>query len=226
MKIAHRALAVALILGTGWAARAGDDEKRKEPLTEAALIKLAKSDIEDEVIVTVVEKRGIAFKADAAVVKRLKKAGVSAAVLAALKSADDEPKPSEDADKTLGTGKFEKGLVIDVTDVKRTSDNFLKVGFRIRNPTKESVTHTISGAYFVPEMYYVEAGGKLKYNVVRDSRGTYIAAPIPGTVTLEPGGTVDYWAKFGQPGKGIKTISLYFRRAEPIEDIPVPPVSK
>jgi hypothetical protein len=226
----HRMLAIALILGTAWVARAGDDPKGKEPLSEAALIKLAKADIEDDVIVALVKSRGIGFKTDEATMKRLRKAGVSATVLAALpKTGEDKPAKDEDKsadDKPLGTGKFEKGLVIDVTAVKRTSDNFLRVSFQIRNPTKQRITHTISGVYFVPETYYVEAGGKFKYQVVRDDRGNYIASPVPGTITLNPDEKVEYWAKFGQPQKGIKHITLYFRRTEPIEDIPLPPPGK
>jgi len=139
------------------------------------------------------------------------------------KAAGDDAKPEAKAEKTVGTGKFQKGLVIDVTDVARTSDNFLKVSFQVRNPTREQVTHTISGVYFVPESYYVEAGGKFKYQVIRDDKGNYIAAKVPGTLTLGPGDKAEYWAKFPQPGKGIKHITLYFRQAEPIEDVPVPP---
>jgi hypothetical protein len=220
----HRIVAVAAILGMGWVAWAGDGTKPKEPLTEEALIKLSKTDIEDEIISAVVKTRGVAFKANAATIKRLHNAGVSDAVLAVLKPMDDDPKASDDPNRPLGTGNFQKGLVIDVTDVKRTSDDFLKVSFRIRNPTKDRITHTISGVYFVPEMYYIEVGGDgKKYSVVRDGAGNYDASRVPGTITVEPRGSIDYWAKFGQPGKDVKKISLYFRQAEPIEDIPVPP---
>jgi hypothetical protein len=224
VKNLHCILAAALMLGMGGIARAGDDTKPKEPLTEAALIKLSKTNIEDEIVAAVVKTRGVAFKTDAATIKRLQQAGVADVVLAVLKPGGDETKPSDDANKPLGTGNFQKGLVIDVTDVKRTSDDFLKVSFRIRNPTKDRITHTISGVYFVPEMYYIEVGGDgKKYSVVRDGAGNYDASRVPGTITVEPRGSIDYWAKFGQPGKDVKKISLYFRQAEPIEDIPVPP---
>jgi hypothetical protein len=217
----QRILAVATILGMGWIASAGDDTKPKQPLTEEALLKLSKTDIEAEIIVAVVKTRGIAFKSDAATIKRLRTAGVSDAVLAVLKPADDDVKAS---DGPLGSGNFQKGLVIDVTDVKRTSDDLLKVSFRVRNPTKDRITHTISGVYFVPEMYYVELGGdSKKYMVVRDGAGNYEASKVPGTVTIEPRGSVEYWAKFSLPEKGVKKITLYFRQTEPIEDIPLPP---
>ncbi len=145
-------------------------------------------------------------------------------IVAAPTLAQDKDKPA--ADKPLGSGKLEKGLVIEVMDVKRTSDKFLKVSFRVKNPTDEKVTYTISGVYFVPEMYYVEEGGKLKYQVVRDERDNYVASHVPGTITLKPNEKVDYWAKFGQPGKGIKHITLYFRKGETIEDVPIPSAEK
>jgi hypothetical protein len=219
----NRLLIVALFLGLVVYARAADD-KPKEPLGAADVIKLVKSDIEDDVIIAQIKKRGIDFKADSAALKRLKAAGVSETVLAALKAAGDDSPPAG-GDKPLGTAKFQKGLVIDVTDVQRTSDGYLKVSFQVRNPTDESVTHTISGVSFIPEAYYVDVGPKTKHQIVRDDRGNYVAAPVPGTITLGPGEKAEYWAKFGAPGKGVKKITLYFRQAEPIEDIRVPPAS-
>ena len=220
MKNFYRILSVALVFGLALAARAGDD-KTKEPVSEAALIKMVKADIEDEVIVALVKKRGIDFKPDAATIKRLKKAGVSDTVIAALKPAEEDAKPAEHSEKTLGTGKYQKGLVIDITEIKRTSDNFLRVSYQFRNPTELSVTFT-PGYFFLQEMYYVEAGGKYKYTVIKDDKGKWVASGTP-TTTLRPGEKAEYWAKFGQPGRGIKHITLYFKDAEPIEDVPLPP---
>jgi hypothetical protein len=227
----QRALGLALVLVLAAALPGLAQDDKKKPLSEAALVKLAKSDLEDEVLIALVKKRGVSFHVNDTALRRLRNAGVSEAVLTALTPAADDDKGSaaplgddqSAPDKPLGTGKFQKGLVIDVTAVKRTSDRFLRVSFRIRNPTKERVTHTISGVYFVPEMHYVEAGGKFKFQVVRDERGNYLASHVPGTLTLNPNETAEYWAKFGQPHKGIKHITLYFRQTEPIEDIPVPP---
>jgi hypothetical protein len=229
-------LVAILILAAPWTARAVDDTKPGQPLSEAALIKLSNTDIEDEIVVAVVKTRGVAFKANSATIKRLRKAGVADAVLALLKPVDDapktvdepkpadEPKPSREPGEPLGTGNLQQGLVIEVMDVQRTSDDFLRVSFRIRNPTKERITYTISGVYFVPEMYYVEVGGDgKKYLIVRDGAGNYTASHIPGTVTINPRESVNYWAKFSQPGKNVKKISLYFRHADPIEDISLPP---
>lgn len=128
-------------------------------------------------------------------------------------------------EKPLGTGKLQKGLVIDVTDVKRTSDGYLKVSYQVRNPTEENVTYTINGTYFVPESYYIEEGGKYKYFIVKDDKGTPVASQVPGTISLGPDEKVEYWIKFAKPKGSAKHITLYFRQAEPIEDVPLPPGS-
>jgi hypothetical protein len=224
-------LSLVLVLLVAAAGLAQTDTPKK-PLTEAALLKLIKSDLEEEVIVTLIKKRGVDFPVTAEALGRLKEGGATNAVLAAVKAqgareeAKKEEKPAANAAKPLGTGKYQKGLVIDVTELKRTSDNYLKVSFRIRNPTEQSVTYTVSGVYFVPDMYYIDAGGKLKYHVLRDTKGNYIASHVPGTVTLGTNETADFWAKFPQPAAGVKHITLYFRQAEPIEDVPVPAPEK
>jgi hypothetical protein len=228
MRTARRIVCLAVIglLAAALPSLGQDVKPKAKPMSEADLIKLAKADLEDEVLIGLVKKRGLSFKPDAAALKRLKEAGVSAAVLAAIQQPKDDAKAAENSGKPLGTGRYQKGLVIDVTELKRTSDGFLKVSFRIRNPTNQSVTHTVSGAFFVPEMNYVEVGGKFKHNVARDNRDNYLASHVPGTVTLRANETAEYWAKFGQPAAGISRLTLYFRQTEPIEDIPVPPPAK
>ncbi len=123
--------------------------------------------------------------------------------------------------KPLGTGKFQKGLVIDVIELKPTSDTFMRVSYRIRNPTSEPIAISITGVLFTPAMYYVEEGGQFKVGVVK--QGTvFLASDIGGTIKLGPGESKEYWAKFGRPHDGIKHLTFYFEHAEPIEDVPVP----
>jgi hypothetical protein len=144
---------------------------------------------------------------------------------AATPDAEDS-QPAAGAGKALGTGKFQKGLVIDVLDLKRTNDNYLQVNFQIRNPTDEKVAYSINGFTFPNSMYYVEEGGKNKFLVTKDERGDFLAAKMSRNFTLAAGDKIEFWAKFGQPHKGIKHISFYFLDTEPIEDIPVPAAGK
>jgi hypothetical protein len=143
-------------------------------------------------------------------------------VPADLKRSGEEAKPAAGATKALGTAKYQKGLVIDVTELNPTSDKFLTVKYRIRNPTSNQVSISITGVLFTPAMYYVEEGGKFKFTVMKDERGNFLASDIGGTIKLEAGESKEYWAKFGRPHDGIKHITLYFEHAEPIEDVPLP----
>jgi von Willebrand factor type A domain-containing protein len=58
-----------------------------KPLTEEALVQRLKAGLDDDEIVTQIEKKGIAFPVDEAALERLKKAGASPAVLAAMQKA-------------------------------------------------------------------------------------------------------------------------------------------
>jgi hypothetical protein len=63
-------------------------------LTQADVLKLLDLQIGDQAIVTQLGKRGVAFAVDDAVLERLKKAGASADVLAAVKKAGETKKPA------------------------------------------------------------------------------------------------------------------------------------
>ena len=67
-------------LGSAWAQPA-------RPLTEEALVQRIKAGLDDDEIVAQLAKKGIAFTVDAAVMERLKRAGATPAVLAALPKA-------------------------------------------------------------------------------------------------------------------------------------------
>ena len=143
-----------------------------------------------------------------------------------VKAGGEDSKPAAPAIKALGTGKLQNGLVIDVLELKPTSDGFLKVSFQIRNPGTDTVKYGINGFSFPNSMYYVEEGGKFKFTIVKDERGEFLWGRINKTVNLGPGETLESWAKFGQPHKGIKRLTFYFQESEPIEDIAVPGADK
>jgi hypothetical protein len=144
----------------------------------------------------------------------------------ASKADADAAKPASAAGKALSTGKLRNGLVIDVLELKVTSDNFMRVSFQIRNPTEETIRYGINGFTFPNSMYYVEEGGKFKFTIVKDESGEFLWGRINKTVNFAPGEKLESWAKFGPPHKGIKHLSFYFLDAEPIEDVPVPSAAK
>jgi hypothetical protein len=143
MKIIKRILTVAFVLSAACLSRADDDKpKGKEPLSEAALIKLAKADIEDDVIVALIKSRGIGFTTNEAAMKRLKNAGLSEKVLAVLpidSAPADDAKSTDAGDRVLGTGKHDQGLIVEVLEAKPTKHEELMIRWRYRNPTDKGV---------------------------------------------------------------------------------------
>jgi len=75
-------LAAALVIFVGRA-----QAQQAKPLSEEALSTLVDQQIPDDVIIRRIEKNGVGFSVDAAALERLKKAGASAPVLAALQQA-------------------------------------------------------------------------------------------------------------------------------------------
>src|SRR5438094_502611 len=69
----------------------------QKPLTEADLTKLIELQIDNQVIVGKLEKEGIKFEATPEVLDRLKKAGASAEVLAAVQKAVASKTPTTGA---------------------------------------------------------------------------------------------------------------------------------
>jgi hypothetical protein len=229
-------------------ARAQDDAKPKgRPLSEAALIKLAKSDLEDEVIVVLVKKRGVSFPVDGAALKRLKDGGVSETVLAALRPAGDE-KHDADGDKPLATAKQEDGLIVEVLEARLTKRETFMIRWRYRNPTRQPIALIAETPPFVgldsppntakkfwQSTYYME--GKFqtdkaynRYILVEGAeegrtRGQYVpTAKNLGKrpVVIRPGQAFELWAEFDPPHlKTEKTIILHLMRTPLIKNIPI-----
>jgi hypothetical protein len=235
-------LAVLLLLAAG--GRAQSDAPKK-PLTEEAILKLIKSGVEEEVITVLVKKRGIAFEPDADALRRLKEGGATAAVLTAVGTAAvKENAPAGDADaeakvKVLATEKHEKGLVVEVTEVKPDAERpLLTIRWRYRNPTKRTVQLFGEGPTFVVPArsderwlfvhgIYFLAGGKdddnqFRHSVVKDSGGKSWCKPIgKKPVRIAAGEDYDFWAKFDLPAENVKKISLQLEDVPLMEGIPI-----
>ena len=184
-------LTLALLLVVAAPAFAQSDTPKK-PLTEEALVKLIKGDYEEEVIVTLVKKRGVSFTVDTDVLDRLKQAGAGSAVLAAVRSADSD---GENKVKVLATEKHENGLVVEVTEAKPDADHpLLIIRWHYRNPTKRTIQMFGEGPTFVVPArsderwlfihgIYFLSGGKddekqFRHSIVNDTGGKLWCKPI------------------------------------------------
>jgi hypothetical protein len=239
-------LTLALLLvvaGRGFA----QSDAPKKPLTEEALVKLIKGDLEEEVIVTLVRKRGVSFTVDADVLDRLKQAGATPAVLAAVHTAKIKESPAaedaeggdKDKDKVLATAKHENGLVVEVTGVKPDADRpLLTIYWRYRNTGKRTIQLFGQGPTFVvparsnerwlfTNAIFFLSGGKddenqFRHSIVNDTGGKLWCKPISKKpVRIAPGEDYEFWAKFDLPDRTTKKISLQLEDVPLMEGIPV-----
>jgi hypothetical protein len=229
-----------LLLASAWTSivSAEPSQSKAHPLSEAALIKLAKSDIEDEVIVALVKKRGLSFTVDDPAVKRLKKAGVSSAVLAAVQPAEEDSKPADDGNKPLATGKHEEGLIVEVLEVKPTKNEELMIRWRYRNPTGKNIqliaaTPRFRGAdsppntaeKFFQSAFYkegkFETDAAFNHYVIAQGNGRLNVADLgKAAVVIRADEVFETWAIFTLPQKkSEKTITLFLMNTSPIKNI-------
>jgi hypothetical protein len=227
-----RVLAVGFLLALPAVGAAGD--KKPQQLSEADLVKLIELQVEDHCIVRRLDLAGgPGFKVDSAVVERLRKAGASEAVLAALKGEKSPPPP----EGVLATEKHKSGLLVDVTRIKRTSDGFLSINWRYRNPTDKDVllfdytpigvNGTNHGWGMLKSLYFVDPKTAKKHFIVHDTNNELLANGFATlTTTVKAHGEEAFWAKFPPPADGSKFITLYLQDTPPFEDLQVPPPSK
>ena len=133
------------------------------------------------------------------------------------KAATSTAQPGAKSRKTSVTG-----VVVELIECKR-KDGVLTVQLQFRNTGDKSVTfYPVSRGNFDP--YYVTAEDK-KYLVLRDEEKTPLAPPVNPVgdvyVSLAPGATWVWWAKYPAPPPAVKKISYYTSLTPPFDDIPI-----
>jgi hypothetical protein len=229
-----------------WAATSGfaQSDAPKKPLSEEALLKLIKGDLEEEVICTLIKKRGVSFTPNASSLGRLREAGATATVLLSLRAAVKDKQSTEEAGeevkaKVLATEKHEKGLIVEVIEVKPDADRpLLTIRWRYRNPTKRTIRmFTEAPIFAVParssdrwvfvNAIYFLAGGKeddkqYRHSVVKDTGGkSWCKSISKDAVQIAPGEEYEFWAKFDLPDEKTKKISLQLEDVSLMEGIPI-----
>ncbi len=114
------------------------------------------------------------------------------------------------------------GVAAEVVEARR-KDGVLTIQVRYRNTSdKELSFYPLSGAKF--DAYYVTAEDK-KYLVLRDEENRPLAPLINPAgdvyVSLKPGASVIWWAKYPAPPAAIKKISYHTPVTAPFEDVPI-----
>jgi hypothetical protein len=97
--------------------------------------------------------------------------------------------------------------------------------------TAKVVLRNHAGADIQPEIkynevYLMDLGAGKKYEVLKDEKGTYIAALRSGWNdrwydSLQPGQSVTLWMKFPAPPAEVKSVTLQIPGTPPFEDLPI-----
>ena len=113
------------------------------------------------------------------------------------------------------------GVVADVTEFRRKGST-LTVRVVLRNQGNVDAEPDIHYG----EVYVMDLGAGKKYEVLKDEKGTYIAALRSGYSNrwyekLAPGASYTLWMKFPAPPPEVKSVTLQLPGMPPFEDLPI-----
>ena len=113
------------------------------------------------------------------------------------------------------------GITAEVTEFRRKG-NTLTAKVRLRNGGTAKSTPDIKYA----EVYVLDTNAGKKYEVLKDEKGSYIAAlrqgwPERWYEELKPGETRAIWMKFPAPPAEVKTATLQVPNTPPFEDLAI-----
>jgi hypothetical protein len=113
------------------------------------------------------------------------------------------------------------GVSLEVTEFRRKG-NTLSVKLVLRNsgsaPADVDVTYD--------DVYVLDTAGGKRYDVLRDDKGTVIAAHLPSWPErwygeLAPGGSMTLWMKFPAPPAETTSASLVVGANQPLEELAI-----
>lgn len=118
------------------------------------------------------------------------------------------------------------GIRVEVQELKRTSGNTVNLKFAMINDSDKDMGFsyefgegstsdygTIAGAHLI------DAEGKKKYFVVRDSEGA--CACSRGLKSITPKTRANLWAKFPAPPDDVQKITVVIPHFTPMDDVPI-----
>lgn len=129
----------------------------------------------------------------------------------------------------LATSEGDKpGIRVEVAELKRTSGNTVNLKFAMINESDSDMGFgydygegsTGAGDYgTVGGVHLIDAEGKKKYFVVRDTEGA--CACSRGLTTIKPKTRANLWAKFPAPPDDVQKITVVIPHFTPMDDVPV-----
>jgi hypothetical protein len=137
--------------------------------------------------------------------------------------------PAAEAAKAIATADGEKaGTHVDITELKRSSDNTVTLKFAMINDGPDKLNfgydfgdeaNHIQDFASVGGVNLVDSVGKKKYFVVRDTENNCLCSR--GLKDAAPKARVNLWAKFPAPPDDVQKISIVIPHFGPIDDVPI-----
>lgn len=108
------------------------------------------------------------------------------------------------------------GLRIEITELKRSSGDTVTLKFKLLNETGDSLSYYSDlGNYDMSGIELIDAAGRKKYLVIKDSEGKCLCSA--GLSTLKAGESTNLWARFPAPPAEVKVVEILFPHFIPTE---------
>jgi hypothetical protein len=113
------------------------------------------------------------------------------------------------------------GVQTDLLEVRRMSDNTIRVRWRYRNTgDKEVALYAHDAVYLLKlETYLLDPANKKKMFVVTDAKGHPIGTDIGQSFRVKPKESWTAWAKFPAPPANVEKITVVIAKTPPFEDV-------
>jgi hypothetical protein len=113
------------------------------------------------------------------------------------------------------------GVQTDLLEVRRMSDNTLRVRWRWRNTgDKEVALYANDAARLLQtETYLLDPVNKKKLFVVTDAKGYPIGTEVGMSFRVKPKESYAAWAKFPAPPANVEKITVVIAKTPPFEDV-------
>ncbi len=110
---------------------------------------------------------------------------------------------------------------VEVTELKRGSGGTLTLKFAIINDSSKNMDFGYEFGDFntISNTYLIDAVGKKKYLVLRDTEGKCICSS--GLKSVEPGSRINLYAKFPAPPDSVEKIGVIIPHFIPMDDVPI-----
>ena len=124
-----------------------------------------------------------------------------------------------------------QGIEVSLLDVKRASGDTLNVYWRVSNQssaTQELVKcstgwyckYQLAAGNWGDGIYIIDSANQRKHLVVRTNKKPVVSTSET-PLSIEPGSSINLWAKFPAPPLDVKKVSIYIPGVAPMEDIPI-----